>query len=891
MQTLNICDCCKGLLTETPVRVYNRPGLNAISYRTGNYTQFRESLLARLSASGLWALRQLTTRDNDDFTIALLNAWAVVSDVLTFYQERIANEAYLGTATEQLSITELARLIGYELRPGVAASTYLAFTLDENTSAAAILAPGTPQKKPELASLQIETGVKVQSIPGPGEDPQTFETIKPIAARPEWNSIKPRLTQPQFSIKDNTVVVISGTGNDLKVGDVVLIRDGLRVKKILKLDLKEDTNTTFLYFSPELILPTFTLPPHVPTGAIQNFPLKTALTQDIIQELIKNTWTEEDFSNLVQTQGWSEADLTESIAEELARQATAKDAIYVFRKRAAVLGYNAMEQVTYNDKGVPSFTEWTLDEAEDTIFLDSTYEQILPGSYIAIQKSTDNLDDDNNTVTVLTAARVDIRPQRKYGISARSTQVSFPGEAQIWWEYSDDNDISSIRSITVHAQSTPLMLSETPIREAVGGDIIMLGQLYTGLKKNKTIIVSGERTDLMGVSCTEVRMLKEVYVVQGMTMIVLDKPLTYAYIRTSVSINANVATATHGETTSESLGSGNAAKGFQKFLLRQPPLTFISAPTPSGTLSTLEIRVNDLLWHEVPSLYNHTSGEHIYTTRQDDAGKTTVLFGDGKNGARVPTGQENIQATYRKGIGTGGLVKANQLSQLISRPTGIKGVTNPVAASGAEDREQQAAARRNATLTIFTLDRIVSLLDYEDFARSFAGITKSLATWTWNGKKRAVFVTIAGANGAAIASTSKTYGDLLKAIAAAGIPEVAVTVESFRPRFFRVKANIAIHPDYITEKVIADVKQLLLDLFSFTARAFGQPVAYSEVIAAMQQVPGVIAVDLALLYRAGEPASTSNLIGAAIPVPSRDKPLPAELLMIDPGGIDLQTII
>src|SRR5205085_10534890 len=165
-------------------------------------------------------------------------------------------------------------------------------------------------------------------------------------------------------------------------------------------------------------------------------------------------------------------------------------------------------------------------------------------------------------------------------------------------------------------QTTPLTLSETPIQETIDGDTIMLGQLYTGLKKGKTIILTGDRADLSGVSGSELRIVKEVYIVQGMTMLVLDKPLTYSYIRTSVSINANVATGTHGETVKEAVGSGNAAKTFQKFTLKQPPLTFTSAPTPSGIKSTLEIRVNDLLWHEVPSLYSHAPGEHIYITRQ-----------------------------------------------------------------------------------------------------------------------------------------------------------------------------------------------------------------------------------------------------------------------------------
>ena len=63
-------------------------------------------------------------------------------DILTFYQERIANEAYLRTATERVSIGELAKLIGYKLRPGLAASVALAFTID--APLATLPGPNTP---------------------------------------------------------------------------------------------------------------------------------------------------------------------------------------------------------------------------------------------------------------------------------------------------------------------------------------------------------------------------------------------------------------------------------------------------------------------------------------------------------------------------------------------------------------------------------------------------------------------------------------------------------------------------------------------------------------------------------------------------------------------------
>ena len=73
------CDCCSGISTETPVQVYNMPGLSALAYRTGTYTQFLASMQARLSDGGLPGLQALTTRQSDDFTLALLDAWAMVS--------------------------------------------------------------------------------------------------------------------------------------------------------------------------------------------------------------------------------------------------------------------------------------------------------------------------------------------------------------------------------------------------------------------------------------------------------------------------------------------------------------------------------------------------------------------------------------------------------------------------------------------------------------------------------------------------------------------------------------------------------------------------------------------------------------------------------------------
>src|ERR1700729_992168 len=131
------CGCCAGTSVQTPQMELNPPLQPAISYRVGTWATFKESMLARLSSADYPALARLKTRDDDDFTIAFLDATAVMLDILTFYQERLANESYLRTAAQLRSLTELGRLIDFQPAPGVSASAYLAFTLTTTPGLAA----------------------------------------------------------------------------------------------------------------------------------------------------------------------------------------------------------------------------------------------------------------------------------------------------------------------------------------------------------------------------------------------------------------------------------------------------------------------------------------------------------------------------------------------------------------------------------------------------------------------------------------------------------------------------------------------------------------------------------------------------------------------------------
>jgi hypothetical protein len=123
---------------------------------------------------------------------------------------------------------------------------------------------------------------------------------------------------------------------------------------------------------------------------------------------------------------------------------------------------------------------------------------------------------------------------------------------------------------------------------------------------------------------------------------------------------------------------------------------------------------------------------------------------------------------------------------------------------------------------------------------------------------------------------------------AAGDPHVPLRVQTYEPALFRLSATIDIDADYQQDKVISDVTNALRNEFSFDSRSFGQGVALSEIMAAMQSVQGVIAVDVNTLYRVGETPGLNTRLVAAMPQAGTEGPVqPAELLILDPSPIDL----
>lgn len=370
--------------------------------------------------------------------------------------------------------------------------------------------------------------------------------------------------------------------------------------------------------------------------------------------------------------------------------------------------------------------------------------------------------------------------------------------------------------------------------------------------------------------------------------LVIGGPLAHLYDPQTVTVQANVVRATQGgEAPEEVLGSGDATQANQRFTLKKPPLTYVRDPVTGRAHATLEVRVDGVRWDEVPSLHDAGPQDHVYMLRCDRRGDPMVVFGDGVRGARLPTGIENVRARYRSGLWTQP-VAAGHLTLLQSRPVGLRGVTNPIAASPAAPPERAVTIRRRAPLIVRTLGRIVSLRDFEDFALTYPGVAKAQAVLLWIGHRPVVHLTIASSGGGELPPDDELRPGLARAIrAAGGTADQDLRIDPFERVAFGVEASLEVDDRFLSGEVAAAAGAALTEAFGFDASAFGRPVAPSDVLTVLQAVLGVAAVDLDALHRVGGPRRLDELTARPAALdPASGRIAPAQLLILDaPSGI------
>jgi hypothetical protein len=311
----------------------------------------------------------------------------------------------------------------------------------------------------------------------------------------------------------------------------------------------------------------------------------------------------------------------------------------------------------------------------------------------------------------------------------------------------------------------------------------------------------------------------------------------------SARMNANVAPASHGETQpDETLGHGDASKVFQRFRLQRSPITRLPGKAGIEPATELAVRVNGELWSEAPSLFGRGPSERIYTVRDGDDGVTTICFGDGKTGARLPSGASNIVARARTGLGSGGRLRADQLSTVLTRPPGLRAAINPLPTDGGLDPETLDTAREVAPSTVRTFGRAIALQDFEDVAHQTGLVSRARASWAWIGLERAIQLTVAGIEGARLSPAAMT--SLVAALRTVRDPNHPLIIGNLWRVPIVLTVRVLRDPAFETEMIEANARAVLAAFFSFEAQPLARALHLSQVAAALQGARGVVAVDI-----------------------------------------------
>jgi len=458
------CGCCAAAAEEKTHS--NRPGLPALEYRTGTHGSFLRRMIKKLplqevadeAGQPVSPLKALTTQETSDPAIALLDAWAVVADVLTFYQERIANECYLRTATERRSVLELAREISYELNPGVAASTHLAFTVADTE--------GSPE------SVTVPQGMRVMSIPAPGKLPQTFETGAELVARPEWNALKPKTTKPHALVSNSVDAYLQGIGLGLKSGDYLLFVGEER--------LGDPTNENW----------------------------------DIRQITEIKEYPDDSYTYV----SWQEGLGGEKDGHWV--KPAKNPRIYAFRQRASLFGYNAPDwhmmsfdlktgYMEYKEEAVvkaqtewPGFTLYDLCPGGTDIYLDTLYPKVFTDTWCSLTVPEYGGILNYRELYRITAVAED--SQTAFGLSAKTSRLTISGENLNFF-----ND--QIRQTVVVCASEELTAAGEPDKTSLSpsDDSVTLDGAVSGLLAGKVLIISGTSSDDGTVVSEGVTLMKE----------------------------------------------------------------------------------------------------------------------------------------------------------------------------------------------------------------------------------------------------------------------------------------------------------------------------------------------------------------------------------------------
>jgi predicted phage baseplate assembly protein len=373
--------------------------------------------------------------------------------------------------------------------------------------------------------------------------------------------------------------------------------------------------------------------------------------------------------------------------------------------------------------------------------------------------------------------------------------------------------------------------NETPVTDAQ----LVLDSPATALRPGRAVIVNRTDSPEQALATTVVSVSSD-----GTQVQLADQPPDGSEVG-NIEIAGNVVLAGHGSRRGTlTLGSGDATQARQTFSVKASDISWVADPSmPNGVRADLDVHVGGVRWLQVGSLDDSKPADTTYEVQIREDGGLSVVFGDGQNGRRLPSGVNNVVAGYRTGVGLAGNLPAASLTALVTPHPLVAAVLQPIAAGGGADLEPTDSMRSGAPATVLTLGRAVSLTDFGYLAASQSSVWQAVALpVAESGTGESVGVVVVPAGGGSLTPTLKA--SLETFLAARALPGVTATVSGYRNVVVSIGVLIRVDQARFDPGVVkAAVTAALLDAFTLPKRQLGQTLHRSEVFRVVEAIDGV----------------------------------------------------
>lgn len=806
-------------------------GSGDMDYLPSEYADFIERQRALAQAE----LGRVSSGQEGDFALTLMELSAVVAHVLGVYQDRFAREAFLGAAQTAQSLARHGRRLGYEPDPGLAATGYLLITVHDGLS-------GT-----------LPRGFGVASAPVGERKAQDYETTEDVQIHHRHNELRVR-TEDRYEGVTITpdqglaTLEILGGGLGLQPGDVVVLETdagALSAHTVAAATESADgaaTAVTVSWSGPATAVSEGFRLHARPAARLRLFGWDTSPLEISDAELKAGAFALDGtppggHGYVVAGHATEELYLGRTIdAPALGAPVVVIDGAGAAAYRA---GPAAPKRVIFRKQTAQTVTVWELDQS---------------GAPVLVTQSVPVIHEIAGDATAL-------RVEGAQGPILRTAQDVRGGLWLLGFE-----------------RAAPLAHRRPSQQPA--GQVVTLDDLVDGLVPGQRVALERAEGDLV-----EIAEITSVGEHQGRTTLgftVVQPPGgARAWTLGELRIRGNVAPLSHGKTLEEVLGDSDGTSPFLRFALRSQPLTHL--PGPDGGAPALEVRVGGVLWERVRDLHDSGADDRHYLLQRDADGTTSVVFGDGKRGAVPPAGKRHVTARYRVGLGRDGDAGAGGVRRVKKAHPLVARAHNPLPVAGGADPAGASEIRAQAARFIKTFDRAVSPQDHADLALLYPGVARAAAHTATDpaARRELVRVIVADAAGEQPASLlaikrfleARRDNTLPLEVTAPAIKDVSVAL------------YLEIDPAYLPEAVRAAVRAALHGdregapgLFTFAGRALGQPAFLSEIYAAITAIAGVSFVEVTRFVLG---AATTARVLDAIPA------APGEWLRLSPQHLEL----